>query len=242
MKKAFTLAEVLITLGIIGVVAALVMPGVIGNYQKRTWVAQLQKGMNTWNNSMEKMLADDGVEYLNDTEFVRSAVDAGNSNVYMYYIAQNNPDTFNIFKKHFNITYSTPVTKSINYLKGAASGNNFTYTIKTPDNVWYDVGFYYLNNSSSDIVSLKVSNGQVIIDVNGPKGPNTYGRDIFWFYLDAKGNLVPEYSSQSNETLYPGYWKDNPVYCGTAGSSDVSMADGTGCAARIMEEGWVMDY
>lgn len=35
-KKAFTLAEVLITLGIIGVVAALTMPTVIQNYKKKT--------------------------------------------------------------------------------------------------------------------------------------------------------------------------------------------------------------
>lgn len=33
--KAFTLAEVLITLGIIGVVAALTIPGLITNFQKR---------------------------------------------------------------------------------------------------------------------------------------------------------------------------------------------------------------
>lgn len=35
MKKAFTLAEVLITLGIIGVVAAITLPTLIANYQKK---------------------------------------------------------------------------------------------------------------------------------------------------------------------------------------------------------------
>ena len=34
-KKAFTLAEVLITLGIIGVVAAMTLPGLVQNYQKK---------------------------------------------------------------------------------------------------------------------------------------------------------------------------------------------------------------
>lgn len=42
-KKAFTLSEVLITLGIIGVVAALTMPAVIANYQKQETVSRLQK-------------------------------------------------------------------------------------------------------------------------------------------------------------------------------------------------------
>lgn len=43
MKKGFTLAEVLITLGIIGIVAALTLPSLIVNYQKRIVVTRLQK-------------------------------------------------------------------------------------------------------------------------------------------------------------------------------------------------------
>ena len=42
-RPAFTLAEVLITLGIIGVVAAMTMPSVITNYQKKQTAAQLKK-------------------------------------------------------------------------------------------------------------------------------------------------------------------------------------------------------
>ena len=46
-KIAFTLAEVLITLGIIGVVAAMTMPALIGNYQKKQTVSALQKAYTT---------------------------------------------------------------------------------------------------------------------------------------------------------------------------------------------------
>lgn len=42
-KFAFTLAEVLITLGIIGVVAAMTMPSLIANYQEKQRVSQLKK-------------------------------------------------------------------------------------------------------------------------------------------------------------------------------------------------------
>lgn len=35
LRTAFTLAEVLITLGIIGIVAAMTLPSLIGNYQKK---------------------------------------------------------------------------------------------------------------------------------------------------------------------------------------------------------------
>ena len=42
-KQGFNLAEVLITLGIIGVVAAMTMPALIGNYQKKEVVTRLKK-------------------------------------------------------------------------------------------------------------------------------------------------------------------------------------------------------
>lgn len=41
--KAFTLAEVLVTLGIIGVVAAMTLPNLVGNYKKRIVTSKLQK-------------------------------------------------------------------------------------------------------------------------------------------------------------------------------------------------------
>jgi prepilin-type N-terminal cleavage/methylation domain-containing protein len=43
MKQAFTLAEVLITLGIIGVVAVLTLPALISSYQKNVLVTRLKK-------------------------------------------------------------------------------------------------------------------------------------------------------------------------------------------------------
>ena len=43
MKKAFTLAEVLITLGIIGIVAAMTIPTLITNYQKNITITRLKE-------------------------------------------------------------------------------------------------------------------------------------------------------------------------------------------------------
>ena len=42
-KKAFTLAEVLITLGIIGIVAAMTIPVIVGNYKKHKNIVTLKK-------------------------------------------------------------------------------------------------------------------------------------------------------------------------------------------------------
>ena len=46
-KFGFTLAEVLITLGIIGIVAALTIPNIVQNYKRKSYSTQLKKTYNT---------------------------------------------------------------------------------------------------------------------------------------------------------------------------------------------------
>ena len=59
-KSAFTLDEILITLGIIGVVAALTLPTVITNYQKQRTVSYVKKFYNEINNAIRLAAADYG--------------------------------------------------------------------------------------------------------------------------------------------------------------------------------------
>ena len=68
MKNGFTLAEVLITLGIIGIVAAMTMPTLIENYQKKvletqykSTVSVLSQGFKNWAEN------DDIINYNNNT-------------------------------------------------------------------------------------------------------------------------------------------------------------------------------
>ena len=57
-KCAFTLAEVLITLGIIGVVAAITIPSLVTNYQKHVVETKLAKFNSTMNQAMRLSMAD----------------------------------------------------------------------------------------------------------------------------------------------------------------------------------------
>ena len=60
-KIAFTLAEVLITLGIIGVVAAMTIPNVVANYKKKVVETRLLKIYSILNQAIVLSEADNGV-------------------------------------------------------------------------------------------------------------------------------------------------------------------------------------
>ena len=60
LKNAFTLAEVLITLGIIGVVAAMTLPVVIANYKKNLVVSRLKSTYSLMNEAFRRSVADNG--------------------------------------------------------------------------------------------------------------------------------------------------------------------------------------
>ena len=60
MRKGFTLAEVLITLGIIGVVAALTLPQVVTNYEKKATEVRLKKDYSTLANALKMAEAEHG--------------------------------------------------------------------------------------------------------------------------------------------------------------------------------------
>ena len=252
MRKGFTLAEVLITLGIIGVVAALVMPSLIANYKKKVWVVQLQKEISVWDNAMKLMLATDGVEYFNDTEFAKSVIDAG-QNSFSSSDAHNltKSKSEDILKKYLKIvkfTYNEDFVDAPDgyYCVGMLSGDDGGCTDGTlpaymADGSAYGISFSNLNASSTE----NLLNGNISIDVNGKNGPNRYGRDVFSFYVNRYGQLVPRYSQQAADYgwYYGYYWRNFIGACGTPGSSDVSTnVYGDGCAARIIENGWVMDY
>lgn len=58
--RAFTLAEVLITLGIIGVVTSITLPTMIKNYEKKVIVTRMQKFYTTFNDALRRSVAENG--------------------------------------------------------------------------------------------------------------------------------------------------------------------------------------
>lgn len=72
MKKGFTLAEVLITLGVIGVVAALTIPSLSANYQKRVLTTQLQKAYSEISQAGALVMAEDMGGDFRNSNIVRN--------------------------------------------------------------------------------------------------------------------------------------------------------------------------
>lgn len=80
MKRAFTLAEVLITLGIIGVVAALVLPNAINGYKRKQLEVQFKKTASLIDqailNTKTEMGIDDFKDIISSNQNNKTALDA----------------------------------------------------------------------------------------------------------------------------------------------------------------------
>lgn len=68
-KKGFTLAEVLITLTIVGVIAAIVLPGFISNAYNRTFASKLSTISADLENTFGMMMLKENANSIFDTEF-----------------------------------------------------------------------------------------------------------------------------------------------------------------------------
>lgn len=60
LNKGFTLAEVLITLGIIGIVAAMTLPALTANYRKQVVVTRMQKFYTVFNQAIKMSELENG--------------------------------------------------------------------------------------------------------------------------------------------------------------------------------------
>src|SRR5574344_1309772 len=187
-KQAFTLAEVLIVLGIIGIVASMTIPTLMNKVAKQEYVTALKKFYSTQTDGWSRLLADEGVQQLEDTSvFQNLTVACGPSNA-------NNTSCkpfFESLRKYFrfSIVHSTYYYYSL----GGAFGNTVNWVLALDDGSILFDGYFNKTPSKPSVMRISqiAKNGkhmystqaQIIVDVNGFKKPNTWGRDIFRFEL-----------------------------------------------------------
>lgn len=242
MKRGFTLAEVLITLGIIGVVAALVMPGLIAEYKKRTYVTGLQKFYSVLQNGLALYKVKEDASELNDTELI----------IMMQSGSVDKTELNSIIGTIFNkaVSCDTQSDKKCSGVKyKALDGNDYSpfgtglgsfYTFVLPDSTIVSIRPVQQCDVNAPLTNRNGRCIDIYVDVNGKKGPNINGRDLFVVGIRADGKVVPSsyYSTASAEGISPSVIDSRcltPVAAGGIWYADV-------CAAKIINDGWVMDY
>ena len=155
MKKGFTLAETLITIGIIGVVSALTIPALITNYQKQQTATLLKKTYADLKNIIRLSIVENdepsGWKYPDNVEECREFVS----------------------------TYYFP------FIKGGVFINKNSYAFKNLHGKRTFHSMCGFEMADGRIISFSPNTNSGFIwlfaDINGKQGPNRVGRDIFVF-------------------------------------------------------------
>jgi len=173
MKRyfGFTLSEILITLGIVGVVASLTLPSVIKHYQKQAVLTQLKKAYSELGQAIQLAEAEHGSREtwdfsLTGKQFFKTYLD-------------------NYIK--INQTTSNKLKQNVKYYQMNGSVYNVGY-------IWQNC--YIVTTNSGYTLFFETwgdkRNQYIFVDVNGPfKGPNTFGKDLHSFLLWKDKGLQP---------------------------------------------------
>ena len=214
----------LITLGIIGIVAAMTLPALINKHEKLTTVTKLKKSYSTLGQAVKMSeLKNGSVDYWDYTLPAKEFFDK-----YLSAYVSINKSTIS----DLNIRYK--------YLNGSscteALCNSNSYSVFLADGTSLTISDYAL-----------FSNGKVVsIDINGYKNPNTLGKDFFTFAIIQKYGLAPfgykNFGDSWNEEedsvnqSFGDYNRDvltsNEQYACSKGKR------GFWCAALIIMDGW----
>ena len=196
--NGFTLAEVLITLGIIGVVAAMTMPTLVEKHKEQVTVAKVIKFYSVVNQAILLAINDNG--YLDEWD-VPDGMTKNSAEKLMGYI-----------KPYLSISKDCGIasgclgyTDGVNNLIGG-KGNNYDTDTAYYKIILNDGSYIWLRSSISSYckstdVGIEDTCGLIFTDINGGNPPNTVGKDIFNFYIiknGLKGLPVSDWSDMAH--------------------------------------------
>jgi len=232
-KTGFTLAEVLITLTVIGVLASLTIPNLMNYFDNMQTVTQLKKVNVTLAAATSSLVADYGGDLANSNMFssgntaqqnALNVIDAYESK--LKFLANcGNTDYYN----HGTGTATCWPILQTKYLNAALGSSNLHSGFNYGRAILLDGTLFHIYPFASDcngsgwgagIGVLKNSTcGQITVDLNGAKPPNQFGRDIFCFYI-TRNNIYPLGAVDSDP-----------------GKKDCAISSyGYGCAGKVLTE------
>ena len=171
---AFTLAEVLITIGVIGIVAAIAIPSLINHYNDKVLETKYKKAKNIIINGYKLMMAKDQVFDISQLPF---------TNDFDEYVAQAHKEVFKILSD----------------TKGGLDAETLPkdYTIEDNDSPsefnWEDVP-YIFQTADGTLFGIEqdaeTKNIYIYTDTNGNSNPNEIGKDMYKFSISGNALLA----------------------------------------------------
>ena len=214
---AFTLAEVLVTLGIIGVVSAMTVPALMQNHQRKTYVTQLHKFYNELSQAL--------LQYQTDRNALNLKEAGLNS--------QEALDAF--FKEYFKVINDCGNTQTPCLAPASEYKNIVGRNIGTGCNAYITVAdgnsFGYTYSGGGTAVFY------IYLDTNGQKGPNIAGRDIFAIYVYNNG-LIDDNGGANGAPLT----KEEREASFNSNCIQSTGSTWFGCFGKILNDNWEMNY
>ena len=196
-KFGFTLAEVLITLGIIGIVSALTIPTLINNYKEKVRDNQFKKVYATLNQALRMTISD--YDYIPKCYYPDTGAGAVKAECIDFYEKFRNK--LRLSKICLNNSYTQgciPSYKGVEIVMKENHQNDPDYDEEYWENVAMNqASGWSTNNLKRLSTSLVLSDSSIIIiynngtatnpsyfplflvDINGSKDPNKWGHDLF---------------------------------------------------------------
>jgi len=183
--RAFTLAEVLITLGIIGVVAVLTLPSVINRYKVKQLEADFKMADAIIQQAIQKSVYEIGYDSINDFNRPSSWDNTGFEEV-----KQLVPDLNKAYIKQFNVIKDLKNYRNVFYAKNIYCSSLFGVKLANGYGCFYETGTPYIISNGMLISTFNATKTglshpvwvNTVFDTNGPfKGPNRLGYDIFTY-------------------------------------------------------------
>lgn len=230
MKKfGFTLAEVLITLAVIGVIARVTLPALQTNVQKHQVGPALAKAINSLENANQLALQQTGARTLDQ---IPLSSGASNTN----YFENAIKDILTYTKVNRTQTYRSSDFKTL-----VAAVNNKAYGYQTKDGIMYfrapDPTTPRSLGSTGHLPPTYAGKYYIVyVDINGQgKKPNALGKDLFLLWVDLKGSVIPY-----GGTAYKAYTNSSSVLWESGCKKNITNADA--CAGSIADNGYKVIY
>ena len=196
-KKAFTLAEVLITLGVIGIVAAMTIPVLMQNHQKKVLDTKYKKAISVLANGFKLMMADEDVDDLSSTEYFKCGDEDGDD----FDWDEMNLCHSNIIPKYFKVLNDTNDTAfktklantEIYYSNGSFMYGDPGYSFQLTDGIIFGIPPCW---EAEDIYQAGC---EFDVFLNGFSGKHRPDKDFIWLGMYNDGTITVWEDETENE-------------------------------------------